>query len=192
MAVVEILLLAGLGIWWAAGCAYALGVRVRLPGLVWAFRVRALVRWEVFGANPHGSASTSTYRFEIRDSAGTQEPVWKTAAEGHAGWSWHGFLWQPQRRLADSLRRCAKILSGSDQSPGATTERHVAEVIVRDFLARVSPPALGQNREIRLVVRHFIAPVGPTESAPVASPSPLPGAERIVAFSRESHDTCGH
>lgn len=192
MAVVEILLLAGLGIWWAAGCAYALGIRLSLPGLVWAFRFRALVRWEVFGANARGSASTSTYRFEIRDSAGTQEPGWKTAAEGHAGWSWHGFLWQPQRRLADSLRRCAKILSGSDQSPGATTERHVAEAIVRDFLARVSPPALGQNREIRLVVRHFSAQAGSAGAAPVESPAPAPGAERIVAFSRESHDASGH
>ncbi|HEY1107656.1 MAG TPA: hypothetical protein VGE76_03460 [Opitutaceae bacterium] len=183
MAVVEYFLLAGLGIWFAVGAAYAFGVRLTLPGRAWALRFRAVVRWQVFGANPRGSASTATYRFEIRDSGSGDAagPEWKTLAEGHADWSWHGFLWQPQRRLADGLRYFAKVIGGSDEGAGAISAKRGAEAVVSDYLARVSPPGPGQTREVRLIVRRFSAWADRPASAPSVT-------ERTVAFSRESHD----
>lgn len=198
MAVVEYFLLAGLGLWLGVGAAYALGVRLPVPGLVWAARFRAVVQWEVFSANARGSTSTATYRFEIRDSEGGGSPAWKAVAEGHARWVWYGFLWQPQRRLADGLRYFARAIGSSEESPEAISVKRGAEAVVSDYLAKVSPPEPGQVRETRLVVRRFSTALGEPPgcelgaSSPVAPSTPSGGlvavSERTVAFSGESHD----
>lgn len=197
------ILLAGLGAWFAASTLFAMGIGTTLPHLRWARRFRAVVAWDVFGANRRGTGRAATYTFQVRDSKGTTRADWQTVAEGHAGWAWHAWLWQPQRRVADGLRCFAKSIGGAAAEPAsaaAASRGRLAQEAVGDYLARTCPLAPGHAREIRLVIRysHSLS-VGAGSASPVrpsagtaALAAPRGGeraeVERVVVFSSHADD----
>lgn len=154
------LAIAALTLWALASVCFTLGIpwvcRVVAP----SHRIRLFGTWSMFAAGP---GRKGAYALAYRDLAtGELEPPWTVAAVGYH-WSWHGFLLDPRRTIADAVHTLGKAAHHNLQHlPDSSVPRQIEfiQAKLEDYLMRLVPPRPRCVREIR-VIRQFAASDAP-------------------------------
>jgi hypothetical protein len=151
MSAIAILASAVLGFWLltSIGMLFEIGWLQRLVTPLQRFRFFG--PWAMFAA---GQGRKGSYNLAYRDlKYPGDNPAWRIAATGHH-WSWHVFLLDPRRSIADAVHFTGRSVHRHLQqgpTPSAAREIAFAQIRLRDYLDRLAPQPAHTKREVRVI-----------------------------------------
>ncbi len=169
MGLLESTVIAAFAFWTLGSLGYCCRNRRWRVFARWNRQFRVFTSWRVFNADD-SAVDSGVLELDYRDRGGSgEEAPWTVVRD--ACWSWHAFMWMPERRVANRvyylIRELAAGLPGAGLPAGNAAVPAPARII-GDYLGRTYPPTSGGIREFRLVVRHRLK---------------HPSAETIYSFS---------
>lgn len=140
-----------LALWLIASIVHHFGVTWLQRALAPLDRFRFFGPWAMFAS---GAGRKGAYGLAYRDRSHADDSTpWTLAAAGYH-WSWHVFLLDPRRTIAEAVHNTGRDLHRHLQqrpSPAATREIAFAQARLRDYLHHLAPPSAGATREIRVI-----------------------------------------
>lgn len=153
MGVIEITVIAILALWTLASVGYC-SRNPRWHLLTrWNRQFCACSSWRLFGADDR-AAPSGVVELDYRDHRASDESApWMTVKD--SCWSWHAFLWMPDRRLANRVYYLIRELAACvKRPPTADHPLPLPARMIANYSCRRTPLRAGERREFRLVVRH--------------------------------------
>jgi hypothetical protein len=151
MSVTAIIACAVLGLWLLASIGTSLGLGWLRRGVAPFDRFRVFGPWAMFAA---GEGRKGAYGLAYRDRKSPDaETPWTTAIAGHH-WSWHVFLLDSRRSIADAVHHLGRALHWhlrQSRTPAIAREIAFTQVRLCDYLRHLAPPPAGTCREIRVI-----------------------------------------
>lgn len=126
----------------------------------WNRQFHTWTTWRLFGTDDRAVLS-GVLELDYRDLGPDGSPGPWTTVEATC-WSWHAFLWLPERRLANRVYHLIRELAAAIERARTTSPALLPQArLIGAYLRRRHPIASGKIRELRLVIRHQVQ--GPSE-----------------------------